>query len=390
MSDLSQALLADLLKRLETLVNLDSGTYNKVGVDQVGEQMHQLFERAGFHTELDSQTDYGNNLIAHRDGTWAEGPRLLLIGHMDTVFGDGEAQKRPFKILKRDGRRIATGPGILDMKSGLLIGLSALELLIERGQDAYQRVTFLCNSDEEIGSPGSKPLVERLAKEVDAVLVLEPGREPEAVVSRRRGVGKYKLEVHGIAAHAGADPWNGRNAILELTYHIQRLQALNDTIPRITLNTGIVGGGERSNIVPDYAWCEIDIRAESRAAMRQLEDAMRNAISQPVLEGTRISLNGAAWHQPFEETHNGQLVALAREAGHALGVKIEARGNGGGSDGNTSAGLSIPTLDGLGAAGAHAHNPDEYIDLDSLPIRISLLAGLVQRIIMYYQQGKRL
>src|SRR5207249_6625566 len=164
------------------------------------------------------QEQYGNHLIATHTGNASHGPRILLIGHMDTVFSAGEAQRRPFAISEQNGSRIATGPGVLDMKSGLLIGMYGLHLLIAIQQVNYASVTFICNSDEEIGSPSSRPLIEELARQADAVLVLEPGRTQETIVSSRKGCGQYRVEVQGVAAHAGVEPDRGRNAILELSY----------------------------------------------------------------------------------------------------------------------------------------------------------------------------
>src|SRR5438105_15075050 len=166
---------------LKNIVNIDSGTYTKAGIDRVGAYLRQRFEASGFSTHFDRQAQYGNHLIATHTGKAAHGSRILMIGHMDTVFPEGEAQRRPFTISERadesaNGRRIATGPGILDMKSGILIGMYGLHLLIAALEANYQSITFLCNSDEEIGSPSSKPLVEELARQADAVLVLEPGR----------------------------------------------------------------------------------------------------------------------------------------------------------------------------------------------------------------------
>jgi len=267
------------------------------------------------------------------------------------------------------------------MKSGVLIGMYGLHLLIEAHEANYQSVTFICNSDEEVGSPSSTPLIKELARQVDAVLVLEPGRTEGTVVSSRKGVGKYRVEVRGISAHAGVEPKRGRNAILELSYQVQGMQALNDTIPGATLNVGIISGGERTNVVPDYAYCDMDIRVSDSAGFEALQVAMRKVASKTVLQGTSITLSGSLWHQPFERTKdNAQLVRLAKEAGNELGLKIEDVGSGGGSDANTTAAMGIPTLDGLGAGGGLAHNPGEYIELDYLPTRIALLAGLVKRI----------
>ncbi len=277
--------------------------------------------------------------------------------------------------------RIATGPGVLDMKSGILIGLYGLRLLIERQQASYRQVTFVCNSDEEVGSPSSKPLIQELAKDADAVLVLEPGRAENTIVSSRKGCGQYRVEVHGLSAHAGVEPQKGRNAILELSYQVQRMQAINGTIPGATLNVGIIRGGERTNVVPDYAYFEMDARVTSMESIAALEAAIQKAASKTVLSGTKIVVSGGFICQPFERNAaNARLVQLAQAAGKELGMNIQDVGSGGASDANTSAAMGIPTLDGLGAGGGLAHNPDEYIELDYLPERIALLAGLVEQI----------
>jgi glutamate carboxypeptidase len=379
--DRAERIIDHYLDDLKNIVNIDSGTYNKQGVDHVGQYLQQRFQAFGFSTRFERQAQYGDHLIATHNGNAPNGPRLLLIGHMDTVLADGEAQRRPFTISSQGGVRIATGPGVLDMKSGILIGLYALHLLIAASEANYQSVTFLCNSDEEIGSPSSKTLIQELARQADAALILEPGRAERTVVSSRRGVGRYRVEVQGVSAHAGVEPKRGRNAILELAYQVQRLQALNDTIPGTTLNVGVIAGGERTNVVPAYASCDIDIRVSDQAGLKMLEAAMRRAISRHLVPDTKVTLSGSMCHMPFERTEgNTRLIRLVKEVGHEMGLKIEDVSSGGGSDGNTTSAMGVPTLDGLGAGGALAHNPGEYIELDYLPTRIALVAGLVQRI----------
>ena len=377
----AEGLIDQYLDDLKNIVNIDSGSYNKQGVDRVGAYLQERFQAFGFSTRIERREQYGDHLIATHNGNAPNGPRLLLVGHMDTVLADGEAQRRPFTISQQKGVRVATGPGVLDMKSGILIGLYGLYLLIAAQEANYQSVTFLCNSDEEIGSPSSKGLVQELARQADAALVLEPGRGEGTVVSSRRGVGRYRVEVQGVSAHAGVEPKRGRNAILELAYQVQRLQALNDTIPGTTLNVGVIHGGERSNVVPDHAYCEIDIRVSDQAGLKALEAAMYKVTSKNLVQGTKGTLTGSMCHMPFERTEgNARLVRLVKEVGLEMGLKIEDVGSGGGSDGNTTAAMGVPTLDGLGAGGGLAHNPGEYIELDYLPRRIALLAGLVQRI----------
>lgn len=377
----AEQLMDAYLDDLKTIVNIDSGTFTKAGVDRVAAYLQERFQGLGFSTRFEQQEHYGDHLVATHQGNAPGGPRILLIGHIDTVLPDGEAGRRPFAISRRDGARIATGPGILDMKSGVLIGMYALHLLIEGQQANYSQVTFICNSDEEIGSPSSRALIQQLAQQADAVLVLEPGRAQGTIVSSRKGCGQYRVEVHGLAAHAGVEPQHGRNAILELSYQVQKMQALNGTIPGATLSVGIIRGGERTNVVPDYAYFDMDVRVADQASLKALEEAMRQVTHQNKLAGTRITLSGSLLCQPFERNqHNEQLVALAKEAGRELGVKIQDVGSGGASDANTTAAMAIPTLDGLGAGGGLAHNPGEYIELDYLPTRIALAAGLIRKI----------
>jgi glutamate carboxypeptidase len=379
--DRAEQIMDDYLEDLKNIVNIDSGTFTKAGIDRVGAYLQERFQAFGFSTRFDTQEEYGDHLVATHSGKSQHGPRIVLIGHIDTVFPEGEVGRRPFSISQRDGTRIATGPGVLDMKSGVLIGMYALRLLIEGQETNYSSVTFICNSDEEIGSPSSRPLIQELARQADAVLVLEPGRAKETIVSSRKGCGQYRVEVHGVPAHAGVEPDRGRNAILELSYQVQKMQALNGTIPGATLSVGIIRGGDRTNVVPDYAYFDMDVRTVDQASHKALEAAMRQVTYQNKLNGTRISLSGSMLCQPFERTkRNARLVELAKEAGSELGLKIQDAGSGGASDANTTSAMGVPTLDGLGAGGGLAHNPGEFIELDYLPTRVALAAGLLRRI----------
>ncbi|HYL43054.1 MAG TPA: M20 family metallopeptidase [Ktedonobacteraceae bacterium] len=379
--DQAERLMDQYLEDLKTTVNIDSGTFTKSGIDQVGAYLQERFQTFGFATRIDQQEELGNHLVATHMGNASQGARILLIGHIDTVFPEGEAQRRPFALSQRNGSRIATGPGVLDMKSGVLIGMYGLHILVAAQQANYQQVTFVCNSDEEIGSPSSKPLIQQLARQADAVIVLEPGRAKGTVVSSRRSSGQYRVEVRGVSAHAGVEPQRGRNAILELSYQVQKMQALNGTVPGTTLSVGVIHGGERTNVVPDYAYFDMDVRASDTTGIQAIEAAMKRVTTQHVLQGTQITVSGSMISQPFERNQrNALLVRLVQEAGSELDLKIEDVGSGGASDANNTAELDVPTIDGLGAGGGLAHNPGEYIELDYLPTRIALLAGLVQKI----------
>jgi glutamate carboxypeptidase len=196
------------------------------------------------------------------------------------------------------------------------------------------------------------------------------------------------VEVRGVSAHAGVEPQRGRNAIFELAHQVLALQALHGTIAGTSLCVSVINGGDRTNVVPDFAYCMMDVRASDEAGLRAIEAAMQKVTEQHVLDGTQITLSGGMRCMPFERSErNARLVRLAKEAGKELGLQIEDLGSGGASDANTTAATGIPTIDGLGAGGGMAHNPDEYVELDYLPTRIALLAGLVQKI---GAQGKKL
>src|SRR5437764_2634887 len=281
------------LTDLKTIVNIDSGTYTRSGINQIVTYLQTRFHDFGFDTRVDEQQEYGNHLVATHKGNAPNGPRILVIGHTDTVFPEGHAIRRPFTLSEREGRQIASGPGILDMKAGLLMGMYALHLLIQAGEANYQSVTYICNSDEEVGSPSSRPLIQEIAARSDAVIVLEPGRQLHTIVSSRRGIGRYRIEAYGISAHAGVNPECGRNAILELAHQVINLQAINGTIPGTTLNVGVIQGGERTNIVPDYAYCDIDVRVSDQEGINAIEQAMHNVTKKTVLDGTSVTLSGA-------------------------------------------------------------------------------------------------
>lgn len=387
----AEKIMEPFLSDLKTIVNIDSGTYTRAGINEIVSYLQTRFHDFGIDTSVDEQQEYGNHLVATHKGSAPNGPRILIIGHTDTVFPAGDAIHRPFTLNEREGRHIASGPGILDMKAGLLMGMYAFHLLIQAGEANYQSVTFIYNSDEEIGSPSSRSLIKEIAARSDAVIVLEPGRQLNRIVSSRRGVGRYRVEVRGVPAHAGVSPQYGRNAILELSHQVINLQAINGTIPGIALNVGIIQGGGRTNVVPDYAYCDIDVRVSDQEGLKAVEQAMRNVTKKTVLEDTRVTLSGEIRCMPFEKVGgSAQLVELALQAGQEIGIELEDIPSGGASDANTTASMGIPTVDGLGAGGGHAHNPAEYIELDYLPSRIALITSLLQHICTYYKLGKRL
>jgi glutamate carboxypeptidase len=302
------------------------------------------------------------------------GPRLLLIGHTDTVFVEGTASERPFQM--KNGK--AFGPGVSDMKGGLLAGFFAVEALQELGSLPFGSITYVCNPDEEIGSPFSGPLIRNLAADADVSFVLEAARENGDIVSARKGVSDARIEVAGRAAHAGVEPERGRSAVLEAAHKILALHALNGRWPGVTVNVGVVEGGTRPNVVAERCILAVDIRGPDEHSLQAGEAEVRRIAEEVSVEGTSSTLTLVGWHRPMEKTEaTERLVRVARDIAGALGFELRDAATGGASDANTTAAAGVPTLDGLGPVGGREHSPEEWLDLESVVPRVSLLAGLV-------------
>ena len=368
------------LAELAELVNIDCGSYTPVGVNAVATHVEAELSRLGARVERLShrpaagEAQLGDLVVGRFDG---QGPRLLLLAHMDTVFDPGTAAARPFR---RDGDR-ATGPGVCDMKGGLLAGLHALAALQACGLQAS--VTFVANPDEEIGSPFSKAAIRALAAEHDATLALESARANGDLVAARKGIADLELVFEGRAAHAGVEPEKGRNAILAAARAVVSLQALNGRWPGVTVNCGVIAGGTRSNVVPATCRLEVDLRSptvaefdEARAALRAAADDAAKATAAEV----RVRVAELASHPPMERSPAGdRLVALATAIAGDLGFAVRAAATGGAGDANTTTAAGCPTLDGLGPVGGDDHSDDEWLDLSSVVPRTTLLAALIAR-----------
>lgn len=365
----------EFLADLARLVHIDSPTTSKRGVDAVGRVVAELMERAGLAVSVLPVTEYGDCVLGRLAGPGSA--RIFLIGHLDTVFAEGTAAARPMQI---QGDRIL-GPGTSDMKAGLLAGVYALAALRATAFDGFGELLFFCNSDEEVGSPASFGLYRDLAAGADAALVLESARHDGSIVTARKGGAHYRLTVHGRAAHAGVEPDKGANAIQELARLILDLQALNGFRPAATVNVCTVRGGSRSNVIPDWAEAEVDVRiaaAEDAAALRQ---AILEALERPGVPGTRSELDGGPGIPPMPRTAATDLLfELARQVASELGIDLRGATTGGISDGNRIASLGTPVLDGLGPVGGLDHSPDEYVELESIVPRTALLAGLIRAI----------
>lgn len=373
-----QARLPRLLDDLETLVNIDCGSYTPEGVDRVADHVAAALAELGADVERTAHAPergrprIGDLVVARLPG---DGPRLLLIGHMDTVFDPGTAASRPYRS---DGQR-AYGPGVTDMKAGLLSGIHALAAL--RGAGARPNVTFVANPDEEIGSPFSSPVIRELAPHHEATLVLECARANGDIVSARKGIADYHVTFTGRAAHAGVEPEKGRSAILEAAHQVVALHALNGRWPTVTVNAGVIAGGTRPNVVAERCELKVDLRAATADAFEAAAAEIERLLAQPIVDGVVASQHRTAGHPPMEKSAaTARLVDLATAIAAELGFELRDAATGGASDANTTAALGVPTLDGLGPIGGDDHSVDEWLDLDSVVPRTTLLAALVDRI----------
>jgi len=368
------------LETLAELVAIDSGTDSPDGVNRMADQWGALLAGEGWQvtrepTEPVAGRRFGDVVIARRRGTGAA--TVLLLGHLDTVFPDGTAQARPMRIT--DGR--VYGPGVTDMKGGLLAGLHAAGVLADAHAETFGELVFLCNPDEERGSAASRAFLVAEAKRADAVLVLEAARENGDVVSSRKGVTTVRIEIAGRAAHAGVEPDRGRSAIVEAAHKIEALHALNGRWEGATVNVGVVQAGTRSNVVPEHAALDLDVRATTEAALVAVETEVERIGDTCVLDEVTSRVDLFKEVRPMERTPGtARLVQAAREVAGRLGFDLDEAATGGASDANTTSALGVPTLDGLGPIGGDDHSDREWLDVASIVPRTALLAGLIARI----------
>ena len=360
------------------LVEIESPSDVKPAVDRLGTVVGSRFGEIGGRVRVHRAEKFGDHLQIDfpRARASREKP-ILLLGHLDTVHPMGTISKMPCRKVKGN----LHGPGALDMKSGIAIMLHALEALLEWGGGRLARpVTVWLVSDEEVGSRSSRATTESLARASEAVLVLEPAAGANgAVKTARKGVGEYSLEVTGKAAHSGLDFEKGENALVELARQILEISKLVDPERGITVNVGKAGGGTRVNVVPAAASASVDVRVSRMADGRRIDRKLRAL--RPFNRNCRIRISGGINRPPMERNSRvAALYARAAAVARELGWKLEAASVGGGSDGNFTAALGIPTLDGLGAVGDGAHAKHESVVIRELPRRAALLAGLMARI----------
>jgi glutamate carboxypeptidase len=351
------------LDALRRLVRLESPTDDPAAVNRCGEALERLLGEVGARVERVPQRLTGHHLRAEFG---AGAGQVLILGHFDTVWPVGQLERMPLE--ERDGRLY--GPGVYDMKGGLVIALLALRALASAGPPA-RRIVGLFTTDEEVGSGTSRALIEQEALRSDAVLVLEPALANGGLKTWRKGVGEFSLEVRGVSAHAGAEPDKGASAILELAALVGQLQALNDPARGVSVNVGVIGGGTRSNVVPERAHAVVDVRVVRQADAAGLEQAIRGL--RPRDPRVSLTVSGGLNRPPMERLDGSvRLFEVAREVGRGLGIELEEGGTGGASDGNFT--------DGLGAVGDGAHALHEHVVTGSVPVRAAVLAGLLARL----------
>jgi len=351
---------------LEELVRLESPSGDPDALASCARRLVGVLREEGLQVDIRSSGG-----LRHVRAETGSGRTALVLGHYDTVWPVGTLAEMP---LRRENGRLY-GPGVFDMKAGIVIALLALRALRDAGR-RHERIVMLWTADEEVGSGTSRALIEEEARGADAVFVLEPALPDGGVKTARRGLGEFRIEASGIAAHAGVEPERGASAVHELVRQIAGVLALHEPSHGITINVGTIRGGSRPNVVAESAEALVDVRVASADAARRVAEAM--ARLAPVDPRVRITVSGGLNRPPFERTPAVEhLYMLARGLAASLGRELPDGATGGGSDGNLTAALGVPTLDGLGAHGGGAHARHEHIELDSLAFRGALLAGLL-------------
>ncbi len=364
----------EIIATLRAFVECESPSTDKAAVDRFGQMVAREWRHRRAAVRLIRQRDAGNHVraeIVPSEG--GKAGQVLVLGHLDTVYPVGTLRAMPFRVL--GGR--AFGPGTFDMKGGLVLALFAVDALREAGLKPTRRLVFFWDSDEEIGSHSSRKLIEAEARRSDAVLVLEPalGKRGD-LKTQRKGVGTAEIIVRGRAAHAGIDPGAGVNAVHELALQIERLMKMNDLRGGTTVQAAVISGGSASNVVPAEARAQVDVRCARLADVVRVNRRLQ--AMNPILKGAKIEVRGGINRPPLERTAGvRKLFAHAQNIAREMGVELREGSTGGGSDGNFTAALGVPTLDGLGVVGDGAHALNEHLVIGKMAERAALIAGLL-------------
>lgn len=364
--------MTDLLAQI---VNIDSGSHDHAGVDAVGEAINAHLEERGIGTEVVARPDAAFCLTAkvEASGDEADAPFILLMGHRDTVFPKGEAERRPFRI--EDGK--AYGPGVADMKCGLVMNCFVAEAFHRFGGH-HRSIRLLFTSDEEIGSPSSRAVIEAMARGASVVFNSEPGRVSGNIVTGRKGAWFSTLGVHGVAAHSGSAHEKGASAILALCRKIEAFLAMTDYESGRTVNVGLIEGGQSANTVPPFAKASLDIRYRSKADLPDIEAAVRMIVDHTDVENTRAEIEKPVVFPPLETTPANQaLFERYRRVSAELGVEVGEEFSGGAADSGFTSALGVPTLCAVGPIGEKGHQPDEAVHLESLVPRAKAVTATI-------------
>ena len=361
-----------LLELIESLVAIESPSDDPVAVNRCGAELAARLEAIGARVTRIASPTAGDHLRA----SFGSGSRqILLLGHFDTVWPVGQLTRMP---IKREGGRLY-GPGSFDMKAGIGLAMLATRAVLEIEAFNDCQAVMLWTTDEEIGSGTSRAVIEAEATRSQAVLVFEPSLPGGGLKTSRKGVGQFEMIARGVSAHAGLDPGKGVSAVRELARQITAIDQLQDPAKGVTVTVGVIQGGTRANVVPDEARAIIDARANTRADAEHLERVMKSA--KPFINGATVEVSGGFDRPPLERSAGViELFEAARSVAAEIGVSLTEGSAGGGSDGNLTAALGVPTLDGFGAIGDGAHALHEHIEIDALVPRAAVIAGLLARL----------
>ncbi len=361
----------------QTIVNIDSSSDNKNGIEKVARFFENRFRNIGLETRVMFLGDEEIPCLYAEHKKEGKPFDVMFLGHMDTVFPTGEAAKRPFSI--RDGK--AFGPGVCDMKGGLLVALHAVETVKHEGLLDSLSICVAFNGDEETGSHASKDWIMETARKSLRTFVFEPCRPGYRFVLQRKGGGSFHMTVKGQEAHAGADPEKGINAVLELAHQIVRIHTLNENGKGTSAQVTVISGGDKVNIIPALAKASIDIRISMQEEKERVEDFFKTMADYTFLKGSKITVQGNIDRPPMESGEAAQkLWDLVRSTGKTMGLPMEAISTGGCSDGNYTSFSGTPTIDGMGIVGANSHRPDEYAELSSIDAMVLLTSRVCKAI----------
>lgn len=370
----AQAAHAAELQLLEQVVNIDSGTGDVEGGRKVAGVLSPRLKTLGMTIESVPAEEAGlpENTVATLTGRGKS--RILMIGHIDTVFETGTAQRRPFRT---DDQR-AYGPGVSDEKGGVVEGIYALEILHDLGFTNFGKIVFLMETSEERGSPGTRALIGRLLKDADVELNLEPGDLPDTLTVWRKGSDNYRIEVKGRAAHAGVAPQDGRNAALELIHQLSGLDVFPKSGDGLTVNLTVMHAGTRANIIPEDAWALVNVRVRDKADFERVTQVLRKNAETTAIPDTQVTVSHGEGFPPLPNNPaTDKLAARAQRIYAGIGRTLTAGGNGGASESALAADAGVAALDGLGPVGGGFHSEKEFLVLDTVTPRLYLLSMLL-------------